>query len=416
MNEKTEKLAVDGGPKTREKPWPTRHLFGKEEKQAAVDLFDKSIASGNAFGYNGPEEDAYCAEFAQALGGGYADAVNSGTSAVYVALRSLDLEPFTEVIVPPISDPGGFMPVPLMNCIPIPADSVPGSYNTSAEQIAARITPRTSAILIAHIAGIPVEMDAVMELAKSKGIRVVEDCAQAHGATYHGKPVGTFGTVAAFSTMFGKHHATGGQGGVVFSRDEQVYWSARRAADRGKPFGIEGETGNVLASINLNSNDLNAAIGRAQLKKLPKIVADRRAFAAAVAKGCESTRSAKVITGPADSAASYWFLLFQFNAGAVKVTKDQFTKALEAEGIPIRSSYLHTLTSAPWYKSRRVFGTSQLPWSSPQYKGDANADYPLPNILATDAGCFNLFMHESCGEQEAADVVRAIKKVEKAYA
>ncbi len=416
MSDSNDKLAIDGGPKTREKPWPARHLFGQEEKQAAIDLFDKAIASGNAFGYNGPDEEAYCQEFAQTLGGGYADGVNSGSSAVYVALRSLDLEPFTEVIVPPISDPGGFMPVPLMNCIPVPADAAPGSYNTAAEQIAARITPRTSAILIAHIAGIPVDMDPVLELAKSKGLPVVEDCAQAHGATYKGKPVGTLGTVAAFSTMFGKHHATGGQGGVVFSRDEKIYWAARRAADRGKPFGIEGAAGNVLASINLNSNDLNAAIGRVQLKKLPRIVENRRKFAAAVAQGCQSTRSTRLLTGPADSAPSYWFLIFQFNGDAIGVSKDQFAKALEAEGLPFRPTYSNTMTAAPWYKQRRVFGTSRLPWSSPQYKGNPDQEYPLPNTLATDASCFNLFIHENCGEQEAADVVRAIKKVEKAYA
>jgi dTDP-4-amino-4,6-dideoxygalactose transaminase len=215
--------------------------------------------------------------------------------------------------------------------------------------------------------------------------------------------------------MFGKHHATGGQGGVVFSRDEAIYWAARRAADRGKPFGLEGTGGNVLASINLNSNDLNAAIGRVQLKKLPKIVADRRKFAAAVGKGCESTRSVKLVAGPADSAASYWFLIFQFNTQAVRVSKEQFVKALDAEGVPVRPSYSNTMTAAPWYKQRRVFGTSKLPWSSPQYRGDANKDYPLPNTLATDAACFNLSIHENCGEQEAADLVRAIQKVEKAY-
>lgn len=415
MSEQHEKLAIDGGAKVRQKPWPTRHLFAKEEKQAAMDLFDKSIASGNAFGYNGEDEEAYCKEFAQYMGGGWADGVNSGSSAVYVALRALDLEPFTEVIVPPISDPGGFMPVPLLNCIPVPADAAPGSYNTSAEQIASRITPRTSAILVAHIAGIPVEMDAVMELAKAKGIPVVEDCAQAHGATYKGKIVGTFGDVAAYSTMFGKHHATGGQGGVVFTRNEKLYWSARRAADRGKPFGIEGQPNNVLASINLNSNDLNAAIGRVQLKKLPGIVANRRKVAAAIAKGCESTRSSRMVSGPAQSQVSYWFLFFKFDAQAVEVSKEQFAKALEAEGIPARGGYWHTMIDAPWYKERRVFGTSKLPWSSPQYKGDAGKTYELPNARATDASHFNIFIHENCGEQEAADIVRAIKKVEAAY-
>ena len=111
-------LAINGGSRIRTAPWPQRFLFMEEEKQAVVRLFEESMRTGKPFGYNGAEEEAYCREFADYLGGGFCDAVNSGTSAVYVALRALDLEPFTEVIVPPVTDMGGMMPVPLINCIP----------------------------------------------------------------------------------------------------------------------------------------------------------------------------------------------------------------------------------------------------------------------------------------------------------
>ena len=147
------KLALHGGPKVRTTPWPERHLIGKEEKEAVDALFDESIRTGQAFGHNGSQEESYCSEFAQWLGGGYADAVNSGTTAVQVALRSLDLEPFTEVIVSPITDPGGSMPIPLMNCIPMVADAAPDCYNTGPAQVEDLIGPRTSAIVVAHIGG-----------------------------------------------------------------------------------------------------------------------------------------------------------------------------------------------------------------------------------------------------------------------
>ncbi len=202
------KLAIQGGDKVRTTPWPVRRLFGQQEKNAVMELFDRAIKEGShLLGYNGEQEQQYCKDFADYLGGGYADGVNSGTNALYVALRSLDLEPGSEVIMPPITDPGGMMPVPLDHCIPVVADSVPGSYNTGAEQIAARLTERTRAIIVAHISGIPVDMDPVLELAKRHGIPVIEDCAQAHGATYKGRIVGSLGDVSAFSTMFGKHHA-----------------------------------------------------------------------------------------------------------------------------------------------------------------------------------------------------------------
>ena len=168
------KLAMNGGPKTRTQPFPGRSLIGPEEKAAVNALFDKAISTGEAFGYNGVEEEEYCKEFAEYMGGGYADAVNSGTSAVYVALRALDIEPFTEVIVSAITDPGGMMPVALMNCIPVVADSAPGKYNTDAEQIEKLISPLTSAIVVSHIGGEPCDIDKIVALGKKHNIPVVE--------------------------------------------------------------------------------------------------------------------------------------------------------------------------------------------------------------------------------------------------
>src|ERR1035437_624768 len=301
------KLAMNGGQKVRSKPWPARKLLGQEEKKAVDALFDKAIASGNAFGYNGPEEEAYCREFADAMGGGFADAVNSGTTAVYVALRALNLEPFSEVIVGPITDPGGIMPIPLLNCIPVIAAAAPGRFSPGPEEIEAVITPQTSAIVVAHIFGEPADMPGIMKVARRHKLPVVEDCAQAHGARLKGRLVGTFGDIAAFSTMFGKHHCTGGQGGVVFTRREKLYWEARRAADRGKPFGLPKDADNAIASLNFNLSDLAAVIGSAQLRKLPMIVARRRELASRIAKGL---RGLKVVSLPppvAGAEPSYWF-------------------------------------------------------------------------------------------------------------
>ena len=104
-------LAINGGPKIRTEPWPERGQFGPEERAAVNALLDESISTGRSFSYNGPIEEAFCEEAAEFMGGGYVDAVNSGTSAVYVALRALGIEPFTEVIVGPITDPGGIMPI-----------------------------------------------------------------------------------------------------------------------------------------------------------------------------------------------------------------------------------------------------------------------------------------------------------------
>ena len=408
-------LAIDGGMKVREDPFPPRGLFTAAEKQAAIDLFDRCIATGQAFTYDGPEDQGYCREFADFLGGGYADAVNSGTSAVYVALRALELEPFTEVIVPPITDPGGVMPVPLINCIPVPADSAPGSYNAGPVQIAERITDRTSAIIIAHIAGLPADMEAIMEIADGHGLPVIEDCAQAHGATCKGRPVGTFGALAAFSTMSGKHHATGGQGGVVYTRDEQLHQRCRRASDRGKPFGLEGATSNVIASHNLNIDELSAAIGRVQLAKLPGIIAARRRWAMAVAQGCLSLEAVRLETGLVETEGVFWFLLFALDAEKLRVDKQVFVEALAAEGLPVGPSYYHAQSEADWWRNKDVFGASGYPWTCPLYQGDPNAEYPLPNARAADDGHFRMDFHENWTDREVADTLEALRKVGSAY-
>jgi perosamine synthetase len=410
-----DKLAVDGGEKAFNRAFPPRRLFGKEEKKAAMALFDHSIKVGEAFGYGGKEEDAYCAEFAKFVGGGYADAVNSGTSAVYVALRALQLEPFTEVICPPITDPGGVMPVPLSNLIPIPADAAPGTFNTGPDEIEARITPRTSAILVAHIAGIPVEMGPLMEIARAKNIPVIEDCAQAHAAKYHGKYLGTIGDIGAFSTMFGKHHATGGQGGIVFTKSKELYQKVRWYSDRGKPYGLPAGSSNCVASLNLNLNELSAAIGRAQLKKLPKIAASRQRVAKALDAAFRKLKSVRLVTGPKQSEPSYWFLLVTLDLDKIKVDKDTFVKAIEAEGVAAASRYVPIFTQADWYKNRAVYGKSGYPWTCPLYKGDLNRKFPWPNLEATEKNLFMIYIHESFSQKDVADTIAAFKKVEAAF-
>ena len=412
---KPDRLAIDGGKPVVSEPMPARGLLSDMEKRAVVRLFEKAIAAGQAIGYNGPEEEAYCREFSEQLGGGYADAVNSGTNAVYVALRALELPPFSEVIVPPITDPGGMMPVPLCNLIPVPADAAPGSFNTGPKQIEARLTPRTSAILIAHIGGEPADMGAVLRLARKRKLPVIEDCAQSHGALYRGKPVGTLGTLGAFSTMFGKHHCTGGQGGVVFTKDEALYWKVRQCADRGKAFGVDAP-GNVLASLNMNLSEIGACIGRVQLKKLPRIVKRRRKVAAAVIEGIAGLQAVRVPKYVNGAEPSYWFLRLWLEADRLTVSKERFCEALAAEiGGGVTNEYRATPSTFPWFLERRVFGAPGLPWTAAEYKGDADAVHDIPNADASIVRSFRITVHEGMRASHGRKIAKALRKVEAAY-
>lgn len=411
----TEELAVNGGTPVREQPLPPRSLFGEPEREAVDSLFDRAIESGEAFGYNGPEEDAYCEAFAEYQGGGYADAVNSGTSAVYVALRALELPPSSEVIVSPITDPGGQMPVALTGCVPVVADSAPGAYNTGPEQIEACITPRTSAICVGHILGEPLDMEGILAVAAEHDLAVIEDAAQAHGASLEGQPVGTFGDIAAFSTMSGKHHATGAQGGVVYTEDEELYWRARQASDRGKPFGSSA-AGNVTAALNLNSNDLAATIGQVQLEKLPDIVRGRREVVTDIADGIRGLPGVEIPELVPGAAASYWYWRLAVDEGALACEKAEFCEALRAEGLLLNPRYDARPHRYPWFTEQRVFGESGHPWQAPAYEGESDPEPDCPNAAAVLDRCFNLTVYERWGAEEVADIVRAFEKVSSAYA
>jgi len=408
------KLAIEGGTPVRTAPWPKRHLFGEEERRVVLELFDTAIETGDAIGYGGPHEAAYEEDFARFLGGGFADLVNSGTSAVFAALGGLELEPAGEVIVSPITDPGGVMPVALLNLVPVVADAAPGTFNAGAAEIEAVLTPHTRAIIVAHIAGEPADLDPILELAGSRGLPVIEDCAQSHGALYKGRPVGTLGTLGAFSTMSGKHHATGPQGGVVFTRDEELHWRCRRFADRGKPLNLDVAS-NVRAGLNLNGNDLAAAIGRTQLKRLPAIIDGRRRIAAGIREGMGNLRAVQPGRELPDTEGVYWFLRFRVVAERLSVEKDGFAKAVAAEGIPVGVSYRHIPSEAAWFRDRQVFPPSDYPWGLPAYQGDRDASFPCPQAVEAAESHFIMSIHEAFGEAEIADTLAALGKVEEAY-
>jgi len=407
------RLALYGGPRLRSAPFPQRGTIGLEEKAAVNALFDLAIETGIAPGYNGDEENAYCAEFAAYMGGGYVDAVNSGTTAIYVALKSLNLPPFSEVIVAAVTDPGGLMPVPLLNLIPMIADTVPGSYNTGPEQIEALISPLTSAILVAHIAGEPVDMPGVMALARKHSLPVIEDCAQSHGAKINGQRVGTFGEIGAFSTMSGKHHCTGSQGGLVYTQRQELYHEIRRNSDRGKPFFLPAGSSNPVAALNLNLNDFAATIGRVQLQKLPDIIARRQIIVNKLSEGIDDLTTVSLPPLVPGAEAVYWFLRLRFHPDQATCDKETYAQALSAEGLPINPSYRAALPhTQTWFEERRVFGAPGYPWTGPDYKGDPHRRFSCPNAQAVMEDHYNLHLHENWGEQEIEDAIAIFQRVD----
>lgn len=391
-----------------------RSLLGPAEREAVLAVFDRAVANRTAFDrYGGEEVDAYEKEFAAHMGTRFATAVSSGTAAVHTALAALGLEPGCEVICPPISDPGGIGPVLACMGIPVFADTDPESFNITASSVEARITSRTAAIMVAHIAGEPCDMEAIMAVAKKHHLPVIEDAAQAHDATWAGRKVGSYGTFGAFSLMNGKHHTSGGQGGMVTTNDEALYWRAKSFADRGKNFG-RSDVGGFLG-LNYRMTELDAAIGRVQLRRLSGFVQKRRELAARIAERLQDSALFSLGKIPSQGQSAFWFLRIRVHLERTNGDKDGIAAALRKRGVPAAPTYTSIIYNQPWFRDKRTFGLSKIPWSLPQCRHIPDYEHCAPNSEQAMANHLLIAMNESLSLETIDRVADAMQEVERTF-
>jgi dTDP-4-amino-4,6-dideoxygalactose transaminase len=335
------------------------------------------------------------------MGGGYADGVATGTSALYIAVAALELPKGSEVIVSAITDPGTLAAVVLNGLTPRLADSMPDSYNMGVQQFLERVTPNVKAVIVVHAAGQAAEIDKIVEAAHARGIKVVEDCAQAHWAKVRGRPVGTFADIAAFSTMYRKAHIAGASGGVIYSRDLELFRKAIGHADRGKPrwrddFDDRDPSTYLFPALNHNTDEISCAIGYASLSRLQTTIINRLAFVSDFVQRLvdASTVCRPYRFSPTDSPFFYPVIV---DCDAITCSKIEFAEALKAEGIDLNTHYKYMVCEWPYMKP---------------YLADA---FDTPNARSIRDRSFNLYLNEKYGEQESKDIVKAILKVERYY-
>lgn len=257
-------------------PWPS---FTPEEVEAVASV----LRSSRVNYWTGEECRAFELEFAQWAGTRHAVSLANGTVALDVALRAIATRPGDEVVVTPRSFIASASCVVNCGAVPIFADVERDSGNLSADTIAPVLTERTKAIILVHLGGHPADMDPIMELARPRGIRVIEDCAQAHGARYRGRSVGSIGDIGAWSFCQDKIMTTGGEGGMVTVDDEDLWEAMWSFKDHGKSLDAierpnpEGGFRWVHESFGTNWRmmEMQAALGRIQLRKMDEWT-DRR--------------------------------------------------------------------------------------------------------------------------------------------
>ena len=247
---------------------PAKPVIGEAEIEAAVRVLRSGLV------VQGPEVKAFEEEFGELVSGRHCVAVNSGTSALHLTLMALGFGPGDEVIVPSFSFAASANAIRLVGAEPVFVDIEPGSFCLDPEAVAAAVTPRTVGIMPVHLYGHPAAMDKIMAIAEKHGLAVVEDAAQAHGASLHGKPVGAFGTAGCFSFYPTKNmHSL--EGGMITTADAELARNLRLLRNQG----MEQRYANEVVGANVRLTDVAAAIGRVQLRQLPEWTAQRQANA-----------------------------------------------------------------------------------------------------------------------------------------
>jgi dTDP-4-amino-4,6-dideoxygalactose transaminase len=360
-------LAINGGPKavTSLADGPPR--IGLEELRQVLDVWPLSAetrakidaaldaetltAAPHLFRYYAPVESKVSIlerEFGALFGSPYCLAVNSGTSALITSLVALGIGPGDEVIVPAYTFFASPASIVTARAIPVITE-VDETLCLDPNAVADNITDQTKAIMVVHMAGMCADMDPILEIARERNLKVIEDCAQAEGGTYRGKHLGTLGDCGAHSFDFYKLIAAG-EGGMVTCKDEYVYmraqsWHDTAACWRPNRYAAERRTGELFAGENYRMNELAGAVALGQLAKNPDSVKGNQRAKQRIMASLDLPPAAKPQRIPDPGEASTGLVIFVPSATAA----EEYAAALRAEGIGAGGTFDQTVRDWHWY-------------------------------------------------------------------
>lgn len=317
--------------------WP---VFEPDEVQAVTAV----LQSGKVNYWTGTEAREFEREYAEYLGVRHAIALHNGTLALELALYAFGIGEGAEVITTSRTFIASASAAVMRGSVPVIADVDPVTQNLTAETIRPLITPRTRAIIAVHLAGWPCDMDPIMELAREHGLIVIEDCAQAHGAFYKGRPVGSIGHAGAFSFCQDKIMTTGGEGGLLALNDTGVWKKAWAYKDHGKSYDAVYEREHPPGfrwlhesfGTNWRMLEVQAVIGRLQLRKLPDWIERRRANAAVLTERFSRHPALRLTVPGEDVHHSYYKYYVFLRPERLREgwDRDRIMNAISAEGVP----------------------------------------------------------------------------------
>ena len=407
------KLAINGGPKTRPKPFPKHPIIGDEEKRQVMEVLESGnistfIASPGENFLGGKKIREFENKFAEKMGTSYAVAFNSASSALHAAVVAVGVNPGEEVIVPPTTFTSTATCALMHNAIPVFCDIKNDTFCIDPKKLANVQSPLSRAIIPVHLFGHPCDMDEIMKFAKSNNLAVIEDCAQSPGSEYRGKKVGTMGDCGIFSFQESKNIMTG-EGGMLITNDEEIANVARMVRNHGEvvlPTMTKRTYKSEFLGWGYRMTELEAALGIAQISKLDNLNDERIKLGSFLSNQLNKIDGLQHVKYDFVKHV-YWMFGFTFDEKVIGISRDVFCDALRSEGIPCASGYVPPLYLNPLYLEKRAYAFKHYSGKAKYEKGIC----PVAESLHEKTLINTLICRPPATTDDMQDIIDAIKKV-----
>ncbi|MDQ9094034.1 DegT/DnrJ/EryC1/StrS aminotransferase family protein [Pseudoalteromonas haloplanktis] len=378
-------------------PWPS---FTQDE----ADAVSRVVLSNKVNYWTGTEGREFEKEFATWADSEYAIALGNGTLALDVALKALNVGAGDEVITTPRTFLASASSIVTAGAAPVFADVDLNSQAITAESIKAVLTPKTKAVIVVHLAGMPAEMDEIMALSKQHGFYVIEDCAQAHGAKYKGRSVGSIGHVGAWSFCQDKIMTTGGEGGMVTTNSKELWSAMWSYKDHGKSFDAiynrEHPPGfrwlHESFGTNWRMTEMQAVLGRIQLTRMSDWTAKRQAYGAELDKAANGFDCIRLVSVPeySEHAEYKHYMFIKPDYLAEGWDRDRIVNTIVERGVPCFQG-----SCSEVYLEKAFDNT---PW---------RPETRLPNAVELGETSIMFLVHPTLTETEIAKTTQVMKEV-----
>ena len=422
-----EKLAIEGGkPIGEDIIFPTWPQFSKETIKAVTE----PLKTGKVNYWTGKYGQEFEKKFAEWNGSKYGISTTNGTSALHVALSGLEIGPGDEVIVPSYTFIASSFCILQAGAIPVFADVQKETHCIDPKDIEKKITERTRAIICVHLYGNVCDMDEILSVAKKYNLFVIEDCAQAHGATYKGKKVGTFGNCGCFSFCQSKSFTTGGEGGMVVTDDEEIMWRCKSFRDHGYDvqqrlslLELEGKLPYIhnMVGYNYRMTEIQSLIGIKELERFDSWNLPRRQKNGSILIK-ELKKVPEIIGLPIHNTdgKTNGFFVFPIVVDIDKLRCDinQFREALDKEKVPVWRCFWPQSYKEKAYTQHNGFGKVKFPFESKEYTNPEAVRYDkvhCPVAAWLEERTFITLCHPMLKPKHMKLIAKAIKKVIKGY-